>query len=156
MPAGVTLAEHFCGSFTKTFSVVLGMLRVPTGLVIGTPGYQLTGGARGESVVICSVLVIFGQIPNKTVFFGMNGYLLVGLRGPMTGPAIQPIHPGAGTDGTTDCTQFSVMTSLDSNSRASGRACTSSSQLRGLCSDTATVIPPPESLQLRESDARPT
>ena len=94
------------------------MLRLPTGLVIGTPGYQLTGGARGESVVICSVLtqlygtlhdqyvVIFGQIPNKTVFFGMNGYLLVGLRGPMTGPAIQPIHPGAGTDGTTDCTPF--------------------------------------------------
>ena len=94
------------------------MVGAPFGLGIGAPGYQLTRGARGESVVLCSVciqlygtlryryIVILGQIPNKTVFFSLNGYRVMGLQGPMTGPAIQPIHPGAGADGTTDCTPF--------------------------------------------------
>jgi len=82
------------------------------------PGHQLTTGARGESVVIYSVLyqlygtlndeyvVILGQIPNKTVFFSLNEYLMVWLRGVMTGPIIQPIDPGAGTDRLTGWAPF--------------------------------------------------
>jgi hypothetical protein len=61
----------------KPLLVVSSILRDPIGLVIGAQGYQVTGRALAENVVICGVLgqlygtlydeyvVILGQIPNK-------------------------------------------------------------------------------------------
>jgi hypothetical protein len=75
------------------------MLRGPMGFVIGAHGYQVTGGARGESVVICSVfgqlygtqhheyVVILGHIPNKTSILDVNQHQQVGLR------VLRPTHP---------------------------------------------------------------
>ena len=76
------------------------MLRARIGLVIGTPGYQLTGGARGEGVVLCSVFVqLYDTLHDQYI-------VLLVLLGPMTSPIVQPIAPGAGTDWLTDCTPF--------------------------------------------------
>ena len=68
------------------------MLWLPIGLVIDAHGYQVTGGARGESVAICIVfgllygtlhykyVVILGQIPNKTTILGLNQHQEVELQ----------------------------------------------------------------------------
>jgi hypothetical protein len=78
--------------FFKPLFVVLSMLRVPTGFVIGAHGYQVIGGARGESVVICSVfgklygtvhdeyVVILGLLPNKTTILDLNQHQEVRLQ----------------------------------------------------------------------------
>ena len=94
------------GTDSKPSAALLRMVGAPIGLVIGAPGHQHTGGVRAEGVPVYSVfiqlydtqhdeyLMFLSEIPNKTVFFDMNGYLLAGSRVRRLAQPFSPSPPG--------------------------------------------------------------